>query len=69
MIIIADKVKNTMNNHSIQFFLEFSTIFKGILTNRIDTDEKVTRQLFTFTIIECYYICKIIMLKKLLIDV
>ena len=67
MIIITDQMKDAMNNDSVQLLLEVSTIFNGILPDTVNTDEKITGQSVSFTIIESDYICKIIMLKISLI--
>jgi hypothetical protein len=62
-------MKNTMNDHSVEFILEVSSIFYGIFTDRIHAYEKVTGKTVTFTIIKCYDVCEIIMLKIFLVDI
>ena len=58
-----------MNNHAVQFILEFSSVLKSIFTNSVYTDEQVARQTVTFTIIKSNYISKVIVLKIFLINI
>ena len=62
-------MKNTMNNHPVQLFLEIGTIFDSILSDSIDTDKKVAGKFVTFAVIESDYISKVIMLEIFLIDI
>ena len=56
-----------MNYDPVKLILEFGSILNGILTDRIDADEKIARELLPFTIIKGNYICEVIMLKIFLI--
>jgi hypothetical protein len=58
-----------MYNRPVEFILEIRTVLYGILTNCINTYEEISRQFITFTVIECDDVCKIVMLKILLIDI
>ena len=69
MIIITYKMKKTVNHHPVQFFRKFSTILDGIISDCIDTDEKITGKSVTFAIIESDDVSEIIMLKIFLIDI
>ena len=67
MIVVTDQMKYTMNNHPVQLILELGTIFDSILPDSIDTDEQVSRKFITLAVIKSDDICKIVMLKILLI--
>ena len=69
MVIIADKMKKTVNDDTIQLILEIGSELNGILAYRINADEKVSRKTITLTIIERDYVREVIMLKILLIDI
>ena len=58
-----------MNYDPVKLILEFGSILNGILTDRIDADEKIARELLPFTIIKGNDICEVIMLKILLVDI
>ena len=69
MIIISDEMKDAMNDHPVEFIFEISSILDGIFTDRIYTDEKITRKLVSLAIIESDDVGEIIMLKIFLIDI
>ena len=61
MVIITYKMKQAMDHHTVKLLVKISTIFNGILTNRVDTYEQVTGKLFSFTVIKGYDVGEIIM--------
>ena len=68
MIIITQKMENSMDNDSVQFLLKFRMEMGGIVGNRIDTDNKITRDNIPFAIVECNDISIIVMMQKFLVD-
>ena len=69
MVIITDKMKQTMNDHPVQFFLELRLVEFRIFPYGIDTDEKISGKHVSLTIIKSNYVSEVIMLKESLIDV
>ena len=69
MVIITNEMENTMNNHPVKFIRKISTILKGIFTDTVNADEKISGKSVPLAIIKGDYICKVIVLKILLIDI
>ena len=67
MIIIADQMKDAMDDDSIEFLLEFGSILYRVFADAVDTDKKITRQLIILAIIEGDDVSEIIMLEILLV--
>ena len=65
MVIITYEMKQTVYNYPVQLVLERSPVFSGIFLHAVYTYEKITRQDITLTVIESYYIGKVIMLQIL----
>ena len=67
MIIVSDEMKDSMNNYSVQFLLEFSSILWSILPDTVYTDEEITGKSVTFAVIKSYDIGEVIVLKIFLV--
>ena len=69
MIVISDKMENSVDDHPVKFFFEIGSEFNGVFPNTVHTDEKISGQYLSFTIIEGYDVGEIIMLKILHVDI
>ena len=68
MVIITYMMENTMNAHPVEFIGKLSTVLKGIFTDTVNADEKITGKSVPLAIIKGDYICEVIVLKLLLVD-
>ena len=69
MIIKTYQMKQTMNNNPVKLVGKLSSVKFGIVFDRVDADEQITGQYISITLVERNYIGKIVMLKKLHIDI
>ena len=68
MVVISDKVKDSMDYDPVEFIIKSGTVERSIIPDGIYTYEKVAGKDFTFTIIERYYIDIVIVLELFLVD-
>lgn len=69
VVVVTNKMKKTMNDDPVEFLIELGTIFNGILTNGVDTDEQISGKLVSLTIVESDNVGKIVMLKITHVDI
>jgi len=69
VIVITDQMEETMDDHAVKFLIELGTIFNGILTDSVDTDEQISGKLVSLTIVESDNVGKIVMLKITHVDI
>ena len=69
VVVVTNKMKKTMNDDPVEFLIELGTIFNGILTNCVDTDEQISGKLVSLTIVESDNVGKIVMLKITHVDI
>ena len=67
-IVKSDDFKVVYSN-TVEFLIELATIFNGILTNGVDTDEQISGKLVSLTIVESDNVGKIVMLKITHVDI
>ena len=63
MVVITDKMEESVDYHPVEFLIKLGPIFQGILSDRVDTYEKVPGQSVPFTIVESDDVSEIVMLK------
>jgi hypothetical protein len=69
VVVVTNQMKETMNDDPVEFLIELGTIFNGILTNGVDTDEQISGKLVSLTIVESDNVGKIVMLKITHVDI
>ena len=69
VVVVTNQMKKTMNNDPVEFLIELGTIFNGILTNGVDTDEQISGKLVSLTIVKSNDVSKIVMLKVAHVDI
>ena len=69
MVVITDEMENAVNYDPVEFIVKLCSVLEGILTDRIDTYEKISVKLITLTIIKSYYIRKIVVSEITLVDI
>ena len=69
VVVVTNQMKKTMNDDPVEFLIELGTIFNGILTNGVDTDEQISGKLVSLTIVESDNVGKIVMLKISHVDI
>lgn len=69
MVIITYEVEKTVHNHTMQLIFELCSIIDCVFTHRVHTDEQITGEYVTLTIIKCDDISEVIMLKILHIHI
>ena len=69
VVVVTNQMKKTMNDDPVEFLIELGTIFNGILTNGVDTDEQISGKLVSLTIVESDNVGKIVMLKITHVDI
>ena len=65
LVVNSTQMQDSVYNDPVQLRIIRLTELFGVGTNRIQTDEKITRQLVTFRIIESYDVRIIIVLQIL----
>lgn len=69
MVVISDKMEDTMYDDPVKFIRKLGIVKNRILTHRIHTYEKIAGENVALAIVKSDYVSKIIMLQILLIDV
>ena len=69
MVIITNEMENPVNYDPVELIFKLCSVLEGILTDRIDTYEKISVKLITLTIIKSYYIRKIVVSEITLVDI
>ena len=69
MIIITNEMENPVNYDPVELIFKLCSVLEGILTDRIDTYEKISIKFVTLTIIKSNYVGKIVMTEITLVDI
>ena len=69
MVIITDEMENPVNYDPVELIFKLSSVLERILTDRIDTYEKISVKLITLTIIKSNYVGKIVVTEITLVDI
>ena len=69
MVIITDEMENPVNYDPVELIFKLSSVLERILTDRIDTYEKISVKFVTLTIIKSNYVGKIVMTEITLVDI
>ena len=69
VIVITDKMEETMDYYAVKFLVELGPIFDCIIADGVDTDEEVSRKFVAFTIIKGDDVGEIVMLKIAYVDI
>ena len=69
MVIITNEMENPVNYDPVELIFKLSSVLERILTDRIDTYEKISVKLITLTIIKSNYVGKIVMTEITLVDI
>jgi hypothetical protein len=68
MVVVSDKVKDSVHHHAVEFILELRPVLDGVFTDAVDADEKVSGNLVALAIVKGDDIGVIVVLKELAID-
>ena len=69
MVIITNEMENPVNYDPVELIFKLSSVLERILTDRIDTYEKISVKLITLTIIKSNYVGKIVVTEITLVDI
>ena len=69
MVIITNEMENPVNYDPVELIFKLCSVLEGILTDRIDTYEKISIKFVTLTIIKSNYVGKIVMTEITLVDI
>ena len=69
MVIITDEMENPVNYDPVELIFKLSSVLERILTDRIDTYEKISVKLITLTIIKSNYVGKIVVTEITLVNI
>ena len=69
MVIITNEMENPVNYDPVELIIKLSSVLDGILTDRIDTYEKISIKFVTLTIIKSNYVGKIVVTEITLVDI
>ena len=69
MVIITNEMENPVNYDPVELIIKLCSVLDGILTDRIDTYEKISIKFVTLTIIKSNYVGKIVVAEITLVDI
>jgi hypothetical protein len=69
LVIITDQMEQTMDDHPMKLFVKLGTIFNGILSDRVDADEKISGKNLSLAIVEGDNVCEVVMLEITHVDI
>ena len=69
MVIITNEMENPVNYDPVELIFKLCSVLEGILTDRIDTYEKISIKFVTLTIIKSNYVGKIVVTEITLVDI
>ena len=69
MVIITNEMENPVNYDPVELIFKLSSVLERILTDRIDTYEKISIKFVTLTIIKSNYVGKIVVTEITLVDI